>query len=176
MEELYYNSMGKAEAEYALLAKGEYTLEVVGWKIETAKDSDVRKIALQMEIVKSNDVSHAGRVVYDRLWLTDNAAWRIDQFRAALGEELQQGGCHLDPDKWVGKRVDCLVGVKAGRDGKDYQTFKYLPPLDPAPQPQRSAPRARPAQPQPARGAMPSQPTRGAAADLSDTDEGDIPF
>ena len=103
---------------------GDYRIAVIGAEEKTAKSGN-SMIELKHEIigpVGGEDYPEEGRPkVYDNLVFTPNAFWKIDQFRAAIGEDVTEGQeVDIDADALVGATLTAHITLgKNEKTGKD---------------------------------------------------------
>lgn len=131
MEHVY---MDRTAADTVLQPEGDYLVTIT--KAETAYDKGREKIDLVLSF------GNGGRM-YDSLWFTEAAGWRVDTFIKALGIRVSKGTrTYLIPERMVGWQYWCQVGVdtytKADHsEGKKNKVMRLLcdRPLPPGPAP-----------------------------------------
>lgn len=121
------------------VADGDYRLAVIGAEEKTSSSGN-SMIALKHEIigpVGGKDLPESGRPhVYDNLVFTPNAFWKIDQFRAAIGEDVVEGQeVDIEADALLGATLTAHVTLgKNEKTGKDRNEIgAYLIPEDGGP-------------------------------------------
>ncbi len=85
-------------------------------------------VELKMEVVqdKNGDTfdEGTGPTFYENLVFVENAAWKIDQFRAAIGEEVVAGEeVEVDPDDLIGCALWAELGIEE-YNGKERNCVK----------------------------------------------------
>lgn len=103
--------------------------------------------------------------ILDNLVLTERAAWKIDQFRFALGERVTPGeAVNIDPATWIGKTLWVKTTLEPGQKNPDVEfprIEQYLREEDcpmKGPLPPRPKPVAPQRQSRPVGGALPPSP------------------
>jgi hypothetical protein len=112
-----YTSGPKQAPRTSLVPSGEYLLEVLNAEDGVSEKSGNDKIELKFEVVLPD--GEPGPIVYDTLVFVANAAWKIDQFRAAIGEEVVEGEeVEVNPDDFIGKRLRARLTQERDRTDK----------------------------------------------------------
>jgi hypothetical protein len=102
---------------------GDYRIAVVNATERTSKAGNPM-IELKHEIlgpVGGSDFVEGGRPkVFDNLVFTANAAWKIDQFRAAIGEDVTEGEeVDVDADALIGATLTARIVLGKNDKGAD---------------------------------------------------------
>src|SRR6516165_4333856 len=114
--------------------EGEYPFEVTNAEEKQSASSGNDMIELTLKIDN-------GPTVYDYLTATDGSAWKLDNFRASIGEEVIPGiPVKIDPDKYIGKRGTCILYTDIYQGKKKNKVADYVvkisgPGAQPAPAP-----------------------------------------
>jgi Protein of unknown function (DUF669) len=99
---------------------GEYQFEVTNAEEKTSESSGNDMIELTLKIKD-------GPTVYDYLTSTDGSRWKLDNFRAAIGEAVKPGvPVDIDPDSFVGRRGTCLLYTDVWQGKKKNKVSDYV--------------------------------------------------
>jgi hypothetical protein len=103
--------------EAGQLIAGDYAFEVTNAEETVSKvGNDMIELTLQVE----------GRKVWDRLVFTPKAAFRIDQFLAAIGREIVDGEeVEIEADDLIGKTGRCRIEPVKDENGKLKNEVKH---------------------------------------------------
>lgn len=121
-----YTSQGVVESSRpAFLPAGKYTATVMNSEEKTSKSGN-EMIELRLEISGDDIEEGKGPIVYDNLVFTENSAWRIDQFRSALGEDIVEGAeVEVEPDDLLDARVSVTLSVDEYEGKKRNKVVQY---------------------------------------------------
>lgn len=103
--------------------KGDYKLVVIAAEEKTSGAGNPM-IALKLEVLSPASGAEYPEgscpKVYDNLVFTASSAWKIDQFRAAIGEEVVEGEeVNVDPDELIGAVLTAHIGLGKNDKGSD---------------------------------------------------------
>ena len=102
------------------LPDGEYEFEVTDAEEKTSNSSGNDMIELTLKI-------KGGPTVYDYLVAADGSYWKLDNFRAAIGEEIKPGvPVDLDPDSFIGRKGRCLLYTDEYQGRKKNKIADYV--------------------------------------------------
>jgi Protein of unknown function (DUF669) len=111
-------------SEEGLLPEGDYDF-VVDDAGEKESSNGNPMIELQL-LIEHNGVKAR---VFDQLVFTKNATWKIDHFRASIGETLIKGQeVTLEAEDCVDRRGCCHLFVDEYQGRKRNKVHDYLPP------------------------------------------------
>jgi hypothetical protein len=97
-----------ADSNNRVLAKGDYDFFVAD---AGEKRSTNGNPMIELQLVIKNGSKAIGRV-YDHLVFTDNATWKIDDFRRATGEKLTPGQkVNFEADDCISRKGRCTLTV-----------------------------------------------------------------
>ena len=102
------NDLSQVEDDAAprtLIAPGTYSVIVTDAQERTAS-TGTEGIGLELEIAEGSD---KGRAIWDNVWVTEKAMWRVKALFKALRYEYPEGEFELDPAELIGRRM--FVGV-----------------------------------------------------------------
>lgn len=86
-----------------VLPDGEYQFEVTNAEEKTSESSGNDMIALTLKIKD-------GGTVYDYLVNVGDALWKLNNFRASIGDDVKPGvSTDVDPDSFIGRRGTCVL-------------------------------------------------------------------
>jgi hypothetical protein len=127
--------------EGSALPDGEYPFEVTDAEEKQSASSGNDMIELILRVNNS-------ATVYDYLTATDGSVWKLDNFRASIGEEVKPGvPIDIDPDAWIGKKGVCILYTDTYQGKKKNKVADYVfvisgpkPPPPPQPPPAPLAP------------------------------------
>ena len=113
------------KTEYELLPEGSYAVTVLSAE-ETVSKGGKEMVKLEVE------VDNHGNRIFAYLVLTENAFWKIDQFRRSIGEEPKEGEeVEIDVSTWEGKSANAQIVVEKwssdGKEGSSNKVGKWLP-------------------------------------------------
>lgn len=105
------------------VAAGEYNLAVKDAAEKTSSNGNPM-IELKLDVlgpVNGDQFDEdSGPLIYDNLVFTQNAFWKIDQFRNAIGEEVKEGEeVDIDPDDLIGATLTAHVVVGKNDKGME---------------------------------------------------------
>ena len=131
-----YTASTPTQKSYAPpVPKGDYRIAVVGAEEKTAKSGNPI-IELKHEIlgpVNGPDFDEDKRPkVYDNLVFVASASWKIDQFRAAIGEEVVEGQeVDIEADALLGATLTAHIGLGKNQKGDDRnEIVSYIIPAE----------------------------------------------
>jgi hypothetical protein len=82
---------------------GEYAFMVTDAEEKQSASSGNDMIALTLKI-------QGGGTVYDYLTASDGSQWKLDNFRASIGEDVKPGvPVDIDPDRFIGRKGTCIL-------------------------------------------------------------------
>lgn len=87
------------------LPEGNYPVTVINAE-ETVAKTGTPGVVLELEVQSGK---HQGRKVWDRLWLTPKAKWRVRDVFGALGLDLDALGDEVSETVLIGRRAVVLV-------------------------------------------------------------------
>jgi len=99
---------GAKGARSAHVPEGDYAVKVK--KAELGKSSEKETPGIFVTYEVTSPKAFKGKILRDRLWLSDKALWRVRQTWEALGVTVPSKKVKLDPRKIVGKT--CAVTVE----------------------------------------------------------------
>ena len=132
---LDWDSEIEKEKEFVLLPAGEYDFTVIGFERQRFDGSE--KMApcpmakLTLEVSNGKDKT----TVFDRLYLSTKAEWRLSGFFGAIGQKKHGERLRMNWQQVIGSRGRAKVGVRT-YNGKDYNEIKsyiYAEDVVPAP-------------------------------------------
>lgn len=114
---------GAQSSRIDMVEAGKYNLAIVSAEEKTSSNGNPM-IKLKLEVlgpvVGEQFPEGTGPVVYDNLVFTQNAFWKIDQFRAACGEEVVEGEeIEIEADDLIGATLQGVLVVGANDKGKE---------------------------------------------------------
>ena len=113
---------------------GDYTVEVINASESISQKSRNELIELKLKVEPS------GAIIYDNLVFTPNAFWKIDAFRAAIGEiVLPDEEVEIHADEFIGKRGLARLTIEEFQGRKRNRVAAWL-----VPQAKPAAPAAKP--------------------------------
>jgi hypothetical protein len=94
---------------------GFYKVSIEDAILTFAKSSGNEMIKLAVRVILPN--GQDGPLCNEYLTFSEKAAWKIDQCRAAIGEEISEGeeAC-VEPEDFLGKEAVCYIDKEQGRD------------------------------------------------------------
>jgi Protein of unknown function (DUF669) len=103
-----------------VLPDGEYPFEVTNAEEKTAESSGNDMIEVTLKIKD-------GGTVYDYLVNTDGGCWKLDNFRASIGEDVRPGvPVDIDADKYIGRRGTCILYTDEYQGRKKNKVVDYI--------------------------------------------------
>jgi Protein of unknown function (DUF669) len=104
----------------AALPDGEYQFEVTNAEEKTSNTSGNDMIELTLKIKD-------GPTVYDYLVNVPESSWKIDNFRASIGEEIKPGvPLDINPEDFIGRRGTCLLYIDTYQGKKKNKVADYV--------------------------------------------------
>jgi hypothetical protein len=89
--------------EGSAVPDGEYQFEVSNAEEKTSNSSGNDMIDLTLKIKD-------GPTVYDYLVNVEESLWKLDNFRASIGEDVKPGvPVDINPENFIGRRGTCLL-------------------------------------------------------------------
>lgn len=127
-----YTSKGKPETSTRerLCPDGNYMVAIVKAEDAISKAGNPM-IKLRGEVRESIDgkiqfEDGQGPLIFENLTFTESAAWKIDQFRYAIGEDPEEGEeVTLDADDLLGVLVPCALKQGKNNKGDDTMELEY---------------------------------------------------
>ena len=108
--------------------EGNYLAAVIGAEEKTSSSGN-EMIELKLEIIGPDIDEGGGAIVYDYLVFSQNAAWKIDQFRAACGEKIIKGKeVEIEASDLEGKSVEVHLIVEDFKGKKQNKVGDYIDP------------------------------------------------
>ena len=99
---------------------GEYRFEVTNAEEKQSASSGNDMIELTLKIEN-------GPTVYDYLTATDGSSWKLDNFRASIGEDVRSGvPVDVDPDKFIGRKGTCILYTDTYQGKKKNKVADYV--------------------------------------------------
>jgi len=99
---------------------GEYRFEVTNAEEKQSASSGNDMIELTLKIEN-------GPTVYDYLTATDGSFWKLDNFRASIGEDVRPGvPVDVDPDKFIGGKGTCILYTDTYQGKKKNKVADYV--------------------------------------------------
>jgi hypothetical protein len=99
---------------------GEYPFEVTDAEEKESASSGNDMIALTLKI-------QGGGTVYDYLTATDGSTWKLDNFRASIGDEVKPGvAVDVDPDRFIGRKGTCILYTDIYQGKKKNKVADYV--------------------------------------------------
>ncbi|WP_038168498.1 DUF669 domain-containing protein [Verrucomicrobium sp. BvORR106] len=121
-----------------LVKSGEYDLKVLD-SSESQSSNGNDMIELKFEVILEGDTP--GPIIYDNLVFTENSAWKIDQFRRAIGENVVEGEeVEVDADVFLGKRFRAFLKQEKDRNDSSIKRNRVGSYLEPKPGDKTQAP------------------------------------
>lgn len=112
--------------------QGEYTLEVIDAQ-EALSQRDHEMIELKLKVEPS------GAILFDHLVFTPNAFWKIDAFRAAIGQKVvPDEDVELIADDLIGHRGRARLVIEEYQGRKRNKVAAWLLPAKPSAAPSNS--------------------------------------
>lgn len=99
---------GKKGARAAHVPEGDYAVKCKG--AELGKSSEKETPGIMVTYVITAPKQYKGKVLRDRLWLSDAALWRVRQTLEAMGIAVPSKKVKINPKSMVGK--ECAVTVE----------------------------------------------------------------
>jgi hypothetical protein len=128
-----------------VLPEGEYPFECINAEAKVSSNSGNDMIEVSLKIGKD------GPVVRDFLMGGEKTKWKLDNFRAAIGEQVKiREEVDINPDDFVGKTGRCFLYIDEYEGRRKNKVADYVVPL---------------AGPQPSPGKPSSPPAKSSAAD-----------
>ena len=114
---------GTPTVQIGPVADGDYRIAVIGAQEKTSSAGNPM-IELKHEVlglIGGPDLPEGNLPrVYDNLVFTANASWKIDQFRAAIGEEVIDGQeVDIDADDLIGATLSAHIVVGKNQKGNN---------------------------------------------------------
>jgi len=102
---------------------GEYNIAVVGAEEKTSKSGNPM-IELKIEVLGpiggEQFEENTGPIIWDNLVFIDSCAWKIDQFRAACGEDVTEGEqVSIEADDLIGAALKGHIVTGQSNSGKE---------------------------------------------------------
>lgn len=108
--------------------EGNYLLAVIGAEEKTSNSGN-EMIELKLEVIGPDIEEGEGAIIYDYLVFSKNAAWKIDQFRAACGEKIVKGKeVEIEAEDLEGKSVEAHLVVEEFKGKKQNKVGDYIDP------------------------------------------------
>jgi hypothetical protein len=108
-----------APGEGSVLPDGEYSFEVTNAEEKTSDSSGNEMIELTLKIEN-------GPTVYDYLTWTEKSDWKLNDFRASIGENVIVGvPVDVNPDNWIGRRGRCVLYTDTYQGKKKNKVAEY---------------------------------------------------
>jgi hypothetical protein len=107
---------------------GNYLLAVIGAEEKTSsKGSEM--IELKLEVIGPDIEEGQGAILFDYLVFTESAAWKIDQFRRACGENIVEGKeVEVEASDLEGKSVEAHLVIEEFKGKKRNKVGDYINP------------------------------------------------
>jgi hypothetical protein len=106
--------------EGSALPDGEYPFTVTNAEEKQSASSGNDMVELTLKI-------DGGGTVYDYLTVTDGSIWKLDNFRASIGEDVRPGvPVDIDPDNFIGRHGRCLLYIDTYQGKKKNKVADYV--------------------------------------------------
>ena len=99
------SQVAEDDAPRTLIAPGTYSVIVTDAE-ERIASTGTPGISMELEIAEGSD---KGRAIWDSVWVTEKAMWRVKKLLLALRYEVPEGEFDLNPAELIGRRM--FVGV-----------------------------------------------------------------
>jgi len=118
-----------AQSKRADLHKdGNYLLVVIAAEEKTSSKG-AEMIEMKLEVIGPDIAEGEGAIIYDYLVFSENTAWKIDQFRAACGEEIIEGKVvEMEASDLEGCQVEAHLVTEEFKGKKKNKVGDYLAP------------------------------------------------
>lgn len=106
--------------------EGTYDFAVIG-AADKVSASGNDMIELKLEIIGPDVEEGKGAIVYENLVFTDAAFFKIDQFRASVGDEIKEGeDVTIEAADLVGKSGQCSLVVETYKGRTRNKVAKFI--------------------------------------------------
>jgi len=106
--------------------EGEYEFAVIAAADKVSSGGN-DMIELKLEIIGPDIEEGHGAIVYENLVFTDSAFFKIDQFRASVGEEIREGEeINIESADLVGLSGRCALAVETFKGKTRNRVNKFL--------------------------------------------------
>jgi uncharacterized protein DUF669 len=106
--------------EGSALPDGDYQFEVTNAEEKTSNTSGNDMIELTLKIKD-------GPTVYDYLVNIEESHWKLDNFRASIGEDIRPGvPVDINPENFLGKRGTCVLYTDTYQGKKKNKVADYV--------------------------------------------------
>lgn len=114
-------SMDDAANEFKVAEAGEYTLEVKKTEVKKSNAGN-QMINIGLQIIDDEDFG--GTYVWETLVLIESCKFKMAQFMAAAG--LDMDSAELDLDEWIGETVQVVLDVESYTNGAGQEVEKNV--------------------------------------------------
>jgi hypothetical protein len=119
-------TQGQENKRPEFLPEGVYDYATIG-AAEKVSTTGNEMIELKIELIGPDIKEDAGPIIYENLVFTEKAFFKIDQFRASIGEAIQEGEeVSIDAEDLTGKTGKCQVIVETYKGKTRNKVAKFL--------------------------------------------------